>query len=126
MSPKNVSQRATMRVMQEVTLPELLRRHRGDRSLREMARLAGISVTSIKALEDGGTALPAKTTMPLLSRAYGIELDDLALAAYGLLFEDVPAGADVTPTLEDGAPPESNSVAWTRHGSKSRLASALT
>lgn len=125
--PKNsVQHRGTMRVMQEVPLSDLLRRHRGERSMREMARLTGISVNAIKALEDGDTALPAKTTMPLLARAYGVALDDLALAAYGLLFEDVPTGVDDTPDLDDGAPPESNAAAWRPPGRRQRLASALT
>ena len=125
MPRKNVSPHATMRVMQEVTLPELLKRARGVRSMREMARQAGIAVTSIKALEDGETRLPSPDTMPCLSRAYGVPLDSLALAAYGALYEEVPAGADDTALSEDGSPPDSN-AAWPTRGTKLRHASALT
>ena len=124
MGKKNVSPRATMRIMQEVTLPELLKRARSDRSMREVARQAGLAHTSIKALEDGDTKLPSPETLPLLAQAYGLSLDELALAAYGLLFEDVPAGADDTALSEDGSPPDSN-AAW-RHGTRLRHASALT
>jgi transcriptional regulator with XRE-family HTH domain len=74
--------------MKQVSLAALLRRHRGTRSLREMARLTGLSVVAIKALEDGDTLLPRQDTLPLLSAAYGIDEESLARAVYGLYFED--------------------------------------
>lgn len=87
MNRKNVSQRATIRTMRQVPLSELLRRGRGKDSLREMARITGLSVTSIKALEDGATDLPKKETVPALAEAYGYPEDVLARAAYGLYYE---------------------------------------
>jgi hypothetical protein len=82
--------------MRKVSLAELLRRQRGSRSLREMARLTGLSVTSIKAQEDGATQLPALETLHLLGRAYDIEVESLALAAYGAYYEPDPL-ADAVP-----------------------------
>ena len=91
MPTKIVSQYGTLRVMKQISLAELLRRRRGTRSLREMARTTGLSVVSIKALEDGATVLPKPDTLPLLADAYGIDEDNLARAAYGLYFEAEPA-----------------------------------
>lgn len=47
--------------------------------------------------------------MPLLSRAYGLSLDDLARAAYGVLFEEVPEGSDDTADLEISVPADTMS-----------------
>lgn len=84
-------------------MSELLTRARGKRSLREMARLTGLGVMTIKRLEDGDTALPTKDNMTVLSEVYRVPLDDLARAAYGVLFEEVveevPDTADLVAAL---------------------------
>lgn len=84
--------------------------------------MTGFAVTTIKLLEDGEIALPSKENLPILAKAYVLDLDDLARAAYGLLFEEVPEGPDDTPSLqEDGAPADS-ADAWPTHGQRSRRA----
>jgi transcriptional regulator with XRE-family HTH domain len=72
--------------MRQVGVPELLNRHKKG-SLREMAKLTGMSVNNIKALYDGRIK-PTMQSLPALAEAYGIDPQVLALASYGLYYED--------------------------------------
>ena len=115
MAAKFVNKHGTLRIMQEVTLPQLLIRARGDhRSLREMARICECSPMTLHNIEAGKVALPNRETLQMLSVGYGIPLDTLALAAYGVLFEEVPEGSDDTRHLETAAPADSNDRTWHR------------
>ena len=92
--------------MVQVSLPELLKRARGDRSLREMARRTGLAVNTIKVLEDGGIALPSRDTLSAVADAYGVAYEDLARAAYGAYYEEdlnrLPASA-TPPSMKEPA-----------------------
>lgn len=90
MGSKNVPERSTLPVMSRlVSLGEILRRARGSRSLREMARQTGLAVNTVRLLEADETALPSRDTLLLLAAAYGVAQDVLARAAYGTYFEKV-------------------------------------
>jgi transcriptional regulator with XRE-family HTH domain len=124
MVAKIVPSHVTLWAMEEVSLPQLLREARAGRSLREMARRSGLSVMTIKRLEDGDIDLPTRETMAALSEAYDTPLDDLARAAYRTLFrraEVTDRTKDVLPT-DDAAPfevipaAESNEGKWAGAG----------
>lgn len=106
MNGKNVSTRSTLRVMVQVSLSELLKRARGDRSLREMARRTGLAVSNVKLLEEGGIALPSRDTLAALAAAYDVPYEDLARAAYGAYYEEdmnrLPAPA-TPPSMKEPA-----------------------
>jgi hypothetical protein len=90
MEAKKHSARGKIRPMQEVTLPEVLKEARGKRSYNEMGRLCKLPVATIHRVETGAVALPNRDTLEALSRGYGVDLDRLALVAYGRVFEEVP------------------------------------
>ena len=119
MTRKTVNRRATLRVMRQISLSELLKRARPPRSLREMARQTGLSVTTIKRLEDGEIDLPTQETMPLLAAAYGLPLDDLARAAYGSLFEPSPDADAASPT-DAASPADTSGEEWQKPGPRLR------
>ena len=124
MAEKKLDKRGKVIAMREITLPERLRRARDGRSYSEMARRCGLAVATVHRIETGTSDIPSRATLEALARGYRVSIDDLARAAYGLLFETDPAGADDTAPSENGSPPDSN-AAW-RHGTRQRHASALT
>lgn len=128
MAAKKVSRRGKLTtVMQEVSLQDLLKRARNGRSYSEMARLCGngLSIMTIQRIETAFVELPNRATMRALSIGYGIPLDTLALAAYGVLFEEVPEGSDDTAPLQNDSAPADDRTAWTNPGRAPRRASAL-
>ncbi|MFW0792935.1 helix-turn-helix transcriptional regulator [Gordonia sp. CPCC 205515] len=59
-------------------LGTLLREHRGDRALAEVAEGAGISPETLRKIETGRLATPSFATVAALGRVLGIPLDELA------------------------------------------------
>ncbi len=59
---------------------ELLRRARGDRSMVEIAALAGVSAETLRKIETGRAPTPAFFTVVALATTLGISLDELAAA----------------------------------------------
>jgi len=59
-------------------LGAFLRRARGERTLVEVAQVAGISPETLRKIETGRLATPAFTTIAALARALAVPLDDLA------------------------------------------------
>ena len=55
-----------------------LRRARGDRTLVEVARAAGISPETLRKIETGRLVTPAFPTIVALARTLAVPLDDLA------------------------------------------------
>lgn len=90
MRNSRVPKHGTLRVMRAVGLPELLKRRRAelDISLREAARRSGLAVMTLRHIEEGDTKLPSREYITALAEAYEIEEEDIALAAYGLYFEE--------------------------------------
>lgn len=105
MVAKKVQGHGTLKTMRQVPLSEVLSRARGERSLREMARRAGLAVNAIKCLEDGDTSVPKRETVPALAAAYAVEEDVIVRSAFGLYFEEEsnPISAN-SPAEKDAAP----------------------
>jgi transcriptional regulator with XRE-family HTH domain len=59
-------------------LGAFLRRARGDRTLVEVAQVAGISPETLRKIETGRMPTPAFATIAGLARALTVPLDDLA------------------------------------------------
>ncbi|MFH8979597.1 helix-turn-helix domain-containing protein [Streptomyces varsoviensis] len=57
----------------------LLRQARGERSMAEIAALAGISAETLRKIETGRAPTPAFFTITALASALGLRLDELAL-----------------------------------------------
>ncbi|MFT7023868.1 MAG: transcriptional regulator with XRE-family HTH domain [Rhodococcus sp. (in: high G+C Gram-positive bacteria)] len=64
-------------------LGEQLRQARGDRSLVEVARAAGISPETLRKIETGRLPTPAFTTVAALARVLPLSLDGLADTCLG-------------------------------------------
>ncbi|MFI6478764.1 helix-turn-helix domain-containing protein [Nonomuraea sp. NPDC050663] len=60
-------------------LGTLLRQARGERSIVEVAALAGISAETLRKIETGRIATPAFFTIAALAEALDVSLDHLAL-----------------------------------------------
>ena len=67
-------------------LGRLLRRARGERSMVDVAAVAGISVETLRKIETGRVPTPAFFTVAAVAAAVDLSLDELsaALAAEGL------------------------------------------
>ncbi|MBO3750161.1 helix-turn-helix transcriptional regulator [Streptosporangiaceae bacterium NEAU-GS5] len=61
-------------------LGALLREARGDRSMVEVAAVAGLSAETLRKIETGRAPTPAFFTVAALASALGISLEDLAAA----------------------------------------------
>ncbi|GAA3217406.1 helix-turn-helix transcriptional regulator [Actinocorallia longicatena] len=61
-------------------LGDLLRHARGDRSMAEIAALAGISAETLRKIETGRAPTPAFFTVTALAGALGLSLESLAAA----------------------------------------------
>ncbi|MBT2412053.1 helix-turn-helix transcriptional regulator [Streptomyces sp. ISL-12] len=59
-------------------LGRLLREARGDRSMPEVAAVAGVSAETLRKIETGRAPTPAFFTIVALARALGLSLDTLA------------------------------------------------
>ena len=59
-------------------LGAFLRRARGERTLVEVAGVAGISPETLRKIETGRLATPAFTTIAALARVLPLSLDELA------------------------------------------------
>ncbi len=57
----------------------LLRQARGERSMAEIAALAGISAETLRKIETGRAPTPAFFTITALATALGLRLDELAM-----------------------------------------------
>ncbi|MEV0262033.1 helix-turn-helix transcriptional regulator [Streptomyces sp. NPDC050617] len=57
----------------------LLRQARGERSMAEVAALAGISAETLRKIETGRAPTPAFFTITALAGALGLRLDELAV-----------------------------------------------
>lgn len=60
-------------------LGRLLRKARGDRSMAEVAAVAGISAETLRKIETGRAPTPAFFTVAALARALGLSMDDLVV-----------------------------------------------
>ncbi|WP_369250168.1 helix-turn-helix domain-containing protein [Streptomyces sp. R41] len=60
-------------------LGRLLRDARGDRSMAEIAAVAGISAETLRKIETGRAPTPAFFTVAALARALGLSMDDLVV-----------------------------------------------
>ena len=58
----------------------LLRRARGERSMVEVAAMAGVSAETLRKIETGRAPTPAFFTVAALAHALDLSLDDLAAA----------------------------------------------
>lgn len=58
----------------------LLRQARGDRSMAEVAAVAGISAETLRKIETGRAPTPAFFTVAALAAALNVSLDELAAA----------------------------------------------
>jgi len=76
-------------------LGRLLRRARGERSMVDVAAMAGISVETLRKIETGRVPTPAFFTVAAVARAVGVSLDDLHLA-----LTPVSPAAPAGPTAE--------------------------
>lgn len=79
-----------MLTMRQVLLPELLGRARDGRSYSEMARRCGLPVATIHRMENGANDVPSRHTLEALATGYRIDIETLALAAYGAYYEPAP------------------------------------
>jgi transcriptional regulator with XRE-family HTH domain len=61
-------------------LGALLRRARGDRSMVEVAAVAGLSAETLRKIETGRAPTPAFFTVAALASALDLSLDELAAA----------------------------------------------
>ncbi|GAA1633678.1 helix-turn-helix domain-containing protein [Catellatospora bangladeshensis] len=61
-----------------LALGRTLQRARGDRSAAEVALLAGISLDTLRKIEQGVIATPAFFTVANLARVLDLDLNDLA------------------------------------------------
>jgi transcriptional regulator with XRE-family HTH domain len=59
-------------------LGALLRRARGERSMVEVAAVAGISAETLRKIETGRAPTPAFFTVAALATALGLSLDEIA------------------------------------------------
>ena len=64
-------------------LGRALRQARGDRSMVEVAALAGVPVETLRKIETGRIPTPAFFTVVALADAVGVSLGQLAVAADG-------------------------------------------
>ncbi|GAA1956258.1 helix-turn-helix domain-containing protein [Kitasatospora viridis] len=62
-------------------LGALLRQARGDRSMVEIAALAGLSVETLRKIETGRVPTPAFFTVAALAGALGLSMDELVVLA---------------------------------------------
>lgn len=96
--------RGTLRTMRQVLLPELLTRRRRELGSKvtqqDIANRAGLSKMGISHLESG-LRKPSPEIAPAVAAAYEIDPEIIALAVYGLYYEDSPA--EQTPRLEAAA-----------------------
>ncbi|MFI6488626.1 helix-turn-helix domain-containing protein [Streptomyces sp. NPDC050564] len=60
-------------------LGRLLRDARGDRSMAEIAAVAGISAETLRKIETGRAPTPAFFTVAALARVLGLSMDDLVV-----------------------------------------------
>ncbi|MEV4682878.1 helix-turn-helix domain-containing protein [Streptomyces kurssanovii] len=73
-------------------LGRLLRQARGDRSMVEVAAVAGISPETLRKIETGRAPTPAFFTVAALAVALGLSMDELAVhCAPGSVPVPVPA-----------------------------------
>lgn len=72
----------TLREMPDYTLGQYLRTLRGDRSLRAMAELCGLSHSLLAQIEGEEIALPRRDTMHAVAKGYGADMETLARIAY--------------------------------------------
>ena len=61
-------------------LGRALRQARGDRSMVEVAALAGVPVETLRKIETGRIATPAFFTVAALAAALGLSLEEIVLA----------------------------------------------
>jgi transcriptional regulator with XRE-family HTH domain len=61
-----------------LALGRTLQRARGDRSAAEVARVAGISLDTLRKIERGAISTPTFFTVAALARALGLDLTALA------------------------------------------------
>lgn len=64
--------------MRGLTLGRTLQRARRDRSAADVAHQAGISLDTLRKIEQGVIATPAFFTVAALARVLGLDLNDLA------------------------------------------------
>ncbi|MEU4084567.1 helix-turn-helix domain-containing protein [Streptomyces aureus] len=60
-------------------LGQLLREARGDRSMADIAGVAGISAETLRKIETGRAPTPAFFTVAALARALGLSMDELVI-----------------------------------------------
>lgn len=60
-------------------LGHLLRRARGDRSMVEVAAVAGLSPETLRKIETGRAPTPAFFTVAALAAALGLSMDEIAV-----------------------------------------------
>jgi transcriptional regulator with XRE-family HTH domain len=65
-----------------LALGRALQRARGERSAAEVALAAGISLDTLRKIERGAIAAPTFFTVAALARVLGVDLTELADAAY--------------------------------------------
>lgn len=125
MVTKKSNGRVKLRLMRSITLQEKLEQARDGRSYSEMGRRCELSAMTIQRIETGAVELPSRSTLEALARGYRLDLDDLALAAYGRLFEEVPEGSDDTAEsdLEVGSPADIIGGEWHPPGRQLKPAS---
>jgi transcriptional regulator with XRE-family HTH domain len=61
-------------------LARLLRQARGDRSMVQVAAVAGVSVETLRKIESGRVPTPAFFTVAAVAAALGVSLDEVARA----------------------------------------------
>ncbi|MFE7116277.1 helix-turn-helix domain-containing protein [Streptomyces sp. NPDC057654] len=79
----------------------LLRQARGERSMAEIAALAGISAETLRKIETGRAPTPAFFTITALAGALGLRLDELAVECALRLAADAPPEARESPEPAD-------------------------
>lgn len=69
-------------VMRETSLGQELRKRRGTRSLRDLAKETGLSHATLSRIEADLIELPSRDTLDAISRGYGLPLEMLAQLVY--------------------------------------------